>query len=114
FNLGSAETPGIPGSGYSLSALISYLGRINYDFDSRYLATISFRSDGSSRYSKNNKWGYFPSGALAWRISEEEFLKSSSLISDFKLRIGWGLTGSEAIGAYATLNQLGSGKTIFD
>lgn len=113
-NLGSANTPGIPSSGYSFATLLSYLGRVNYSYNSKYLATVSFRADGSSRYSEGNKWGYFPSAALAWRVSEEEFLKNSSFISDLKIRASWGQTGSQAIGAYATLNNLGAGKTVFD
>ncbi|MCE6988078.1 TonB-dependent receptor [Dyadobacter sp. CY323] len=113
-DLAAANTPGIPGSSYSKSSLLSYLGRVNYAFDSRYLATASFRVDGSSKYSEGNKWGYFPSAALAWRISNEAFLKDNTFISDLKLRLSWGLTGSQAIGPYATLNQLLSGKTVFD
>ncbi|MDF7820247.1 TonB-dependent receptor [Runella sp. MFBS21] len=112
--LGSAITPGIPNSGYSKSVLLSYLGRINYTFKDKYLATVSIRRDGSSRYSEGNKWGYFPSGALAWRISNEDFLKSNTFISDLKLRASWGLTGSQAISPYATLNQLSSFRTVFD
>lgn len=113
-NLGSANTPGIPSSSYSFSTLLSYLGRINYSFNSKYLATVSFRADGSSKYSEGNKWGYFPSAALAWRLSEEAFIKDIPAISDLKLRSSWGLTGSQAIGAYATLNNLTAGKTVFD
>jgi TonB-linked SusC/RagA family outer membrane protein len=113
-NLGSANTPGIPSSSYSLATLLSYLGRVNYSYNSKYLATVSFRADGSSRYSEGNKWGYFPSAALAWRVSEEDFLKSNSLISDLKVRASWGQTGSQAIGAYATLNNLSAGKTVFN
>lgn len=114
YDIGSATTPGIPTSSYAESSIISYLGRVNYVFNNKYLATVSFRTDGSSKYSKGNKWGYFPSTALAWRISNEDFFKSISFISDLKLRVGWGMTGSQAIDAYATLNQLGSGKTVFD
>ncbi|MDF7817161.1 TonB-dependent receptor [Runella sp. MFBS21] len=114
YDLGAANTPGIPSSSYSKSTLLSYLGRLNYSYDSKYLATVSFRVDGSSKYSEGNKWGYFPSAALAWRISNEEFLKNNTFISDLKLRVSWGLTGSQAIGPYATLNQLFSGKTVFD
>lgn len=113
-NLGSANTPGIPSSGYSLATLLSYLGRVNYSYNNRYLATVSFRADGSSRYSEGNKWGYFPSAALAWRVSEEEFLKNSNLFSDLKIRASWGETGSQAISPYATLNNLSAGKTVFD
>ena len=113
-NLEGANTPGIPNSGFSKSALLSYLGRVNYGYNSKYLATVSFRADGSSKYSEGGKWGYFPSAALAWRVSEEDFLKSNSLLSDLKVRGSWGLTGSQAINAYATLNNLNGGKTVFD
>ncbi|HLT07042.1 MAG TPA: TonB-dependent receptor [Cyclobacteriaceae bacterium] len=112
-DLGAAENPGIPTSGYNESVLLSYLGRLNYSFNKKYLFTISFRSDGSSKYSEGNKWGYFPSGAVAWRLSEENFLKNNRTISDLKIRASWGKTGSQAIDAYATLNQLMSGKTVF-
>src|SRR5690606_13608770 len=70
--------------------------------------------DGSSKYSPGNKWGYFPSAAVAWKISNEDFFEQGKVFSDLKLRASWGLTGSQAIGAYATLNQLFSGKTTFD
>lgn len=114
YNLGAAGTPGIPGSGYIKSALISFLGRVNYSYNDRYLATISFRRDGSSRYSPGSKWGNFPSAALAWRISNENFMDNVSAISDLKLRTSWGLTGSQAIDPYTTLNLLSPGKTIFN
>ncbi|WP_246859427.1 TonB-dependent receptor [Spirosoma sp. KCTC 42546] len=113
YDLASASTPGIPSSGYTKSVLLSYLARVNYAYSSKYLATVSIRRDGSSKYSEGNKWGYFPSAALAWRVSNEEFMKDNSLISDLKVRASWGLTGSQAINAYATLNQLYSGKTVF-
>lgn len=112
-NLGAAETPGIPTSGYSNSVLLSYLGRVNYGFDSKYLFTASFRADGSSRYSEGNKWGYFPSGAVAWKVSEEDFMKNLETVSTLKIRSSWGLTGSQAINPYATLNQLFPGYTVF-
>src|SRR5690606_24910361 len=67
-DLGSADNPGIPGSGYSKSVLVSYLSRVNYAFNNKYLLTASIRADGSSKYSEGNKWGYFPSGAVAWKI----------------------------------------------
>lgn len=114
YNLGAAGTPGVPGSNYVKSALVSFLGRANYSYDDRYLATVSFRRDGSSRYSPGSKWGNFPSAALAWRISNEDFMAGISTISDLKLRASWGLTGSQAIGPYTTLNLLSAGKTIFN
>ena len=113
-DLGAAENPGIPSSGYSKAVLLSYLGRVNYAFNDKYLFTFSFRSDGSSRYSDGNKWGYFPSGAMAWRISDEGFMRDNTVFSDLKLRASWGLTGSQAIPPYATLNLLSAGNTVFD
>ncbi|MEI7829987.1 MAG: TonB-dependent receptor [Prolixibacteraceae bacterium] len=112
-NIGSATTAGIPSSGYSKWVLLSSIARVNYNFDSRYLFTFSFRADGSSRYSEGDKWGYFPSGSMAWRISEEQFMKKVSLISDLKLRASYGVSGSQAISAYSTLNNLSSGQTVF-
>lgn len=112
-NLGSASVPGIPSSSYTKSVLLSYLARMNYGFDNRYLFTVSFRADGSSKYSDGNKWGYFPSAAFAWKVKEENFLKDVDLLSDLKVRVSYGITGSQAISAYATLNNLYSGKTVF-
>ena len=113
YDLGSASTPGIPSSGYSKSVLLSYLGRVNYSLNSKYLFTASIRADGSSKYSEGSKWGYFPSGAFAWKVKEENFMKDVKLISDLKFRTSYGFTGSQAINAYATLNQLASGKSVY-
>ncbi|MDX1640056.1 MAG: TonB-dependent receptor [Balneolaceae bacterium] len=112
-NLEAAQTAGIPSSSFTESTILSSLGRVNYTFDNKYLFTASFRADGSSRFTKGNKWGYFPSGAIAWRISEEEFMSDIEYISDFKLRSSWGVTGSQAISPYSTLNQLFAGNTVF-
>lgn len=114
YELQAAATPGIPNSGYSKSVLESFLARVNYNYNNKYLVTLSGRADGSSKYSEGNKWGYFPSAALAWKISNEDFFKDINFISAFKLRTSWGLTGSQAISPYATLSQLYSGKTTFD
>jgi TonB-linked SusC/RagA family outer membrane protein len=113
YNLGAAAVPGIPTSGKTESTLLSYLGRVNYSFNNKYLLTTSFRADGSSRFSAGNKWAYFPSAALAWRVSEENFLKDNAYISDMKVRTSWGLTGSQAIAPYSTLNQLQARYTTF-
>ncbi|MEB2773882.1 TonB-dependent receptor [Algoriphagus sp. D3-2-R+10] len=113
-NLGAANVPGIPTSGYAKSVLLSYLGRLNYSFGNKYLFTATFRSDGSSRYSEGNKWGYFPSGAVAWKISEEGFMREQQTISDLKIRASWGKTGSQAISPYSTLNRLFPGYTPFE
>lgn len=95
--------------------LASYIGRVNYSFDDRYLATVTFRADGSSRFGKNNKFGYFPSAALAWRVSNESFLKEVSLLSSLKLRLGWGRTGNQEIGDYPALSTYQpAGSAIWD
>lgn len=77
--------------------LLSFYGRLNYSFDNRYLFTATLRSDASSRFSKNNRWGLFPSVALAWRISQEDFMKDQNILSDLKLRLGYGVTGQQDI-----------------
>ncbi|KKM92968.1 hypothetical protein LCGC14_1213120, partial [marine sediment metagenome] len=112
--LEAAAVPGIPNTGYSKSVLMSYLGRINYAFDDKYLFTLSMRSDGSSRYTKGNKWGNFPSAAFAWNTHKEEFIENLHIFSDLKIRASWGMTGSQAIAPYTTLNLLSSGVTVFD
>ena len=82
-------------------SLISYLARVNYNYDSKYYITASIRADRSSRFGKSNKYGYFPSVALAWRASEEDFLKSVEAITNLKLRASYGETGNNNIGNYA-------------
>ncbi len=79
------------------SYLISFFGRLNYALLDKYLLTLTVRDDGSSRFSKNNRWGLFPSAAVAWKIKEESFLKDVKVVSDLKLRIGYGVTGQQDI-----------------
>jgi TonB-linked SusC/RagA family outer membrane protein len=87
--------------------LFSYLGRVNYDYKSKYLVTASFRADGSSKFSPLNKWSYFPSGSLAWRMSEEKFIKNNfTFVSDLKLRTSYGVTGNNRVGDFASLAQM--------
>lgn len=112
YNLASSRTPGIPASSYNKSVLLSYLGRINYSYNDMVLLTGSLRADGASKYSPGEKWGYFPSFALALKIKEMA-LQNVDAISDLKLRGSWGKTGSQAINAYATMNLLQAGATIF-
>ncbi|MEH6681700.1 MAG: TonB-dependent receptor [Sediminicola sp.] len=114
YQIQSAITPGIPSTGYAESDLLSYLGRINYSLLDRYLITVSMRRDGSSRYSDGNKWGNFPSAAIAWKAGEENFVKNLNIFSDLKFRGSWGRTGSQAISPYTTLNLLSPGNTVFD
>lgn len=82
-------------------AILSYLGRVNYDYADKYYLTATIRRDGSSRFGNGNKWGWFPSAALAWRVSNEDFLKDNNTISNLKLRLGYGVTGNQEIGNYA-------------
>ncbi|WP_455638641.1 TonB-dependent receptor [Parabacteroides sp.] len=113
-NLGNQETFRMQNS-VTGNRLASYIGRVNYSFDDRYLATVTFRADGSSRFGKNNKFGYFPSAALAWRISNESFLKGVDQLTSLKLRLGWGRTGNQEIGDYPALTTYQSaGTTIWD
>ena len=82
-------------------AILSFFGRVNYAYQSKYYVTATLRRDGSSRFGDGNKWGWFPSTALAWRLSEENFLQDSKVIDDLKLRVGYGVTGNQDIGNYA-------------
>ncbi len=93
-------------SNSSGSALVSYLGRANYTFMSRYIFTASIRSDGSSKFSEQNRWSYFPSGAFAWRFSEENFMRHIKQISDAKLRISYGITGNNRVNDFAYLSSI--------
>jgi TonB-linked SusC/RagA family outer membrane protein len=93
-------------SGFSDNKLISYLGRVNYTFADKYLLTLTGRYDGSSRFSANNKFAFFPSGAVGWRISEEGFMQNVKAVSNLKLRASYGVAGNQAIGNYQTLGQL--------
>ena len=114
YDINAADTKGLPTSSYSDWKLLSFLGRANYNYDNRYLLTVNFRADGSSRYSKGNKWGYFPSAAFAWRASQEDFLRNAGWLSELKLRVGYGVTGSTAISPYSTQNTLESVNVVFD
>ena len=117
-DLGSGSQPGIPTSGRSKWSLSSYLGRINYGLLDRYLLTLTARADGSSKFGTDNKWGFFPSAALAWRVSDEAFLAQSNAINDLKIRGSYGITGNSQIGEYLSLASLGGynytfGRTFF-
>lgn len=91
--------------------LISFTGRIAYAFKDRYMLTATGRYDGSSRFGKNNKWGFFPSVGAAWRVSEESFLSNNPVVTDLKIRASWGITGNQEIGNYNSLSQLISDNT---
>jgi TonB-linked SusC/RagA family outer membrane protein len=95
-------------SGTSKNSLASGLARINYTLMNRYILTFNMRADGSSRFGANKKWGYFPSGALAWRVSDEHFMQNIHAISELKLRLSYGLTGNQDITSYLSLAQYGT------
>lgn len=105
-NLGAGALPGTPSSEVNEWTLLSWLGRANYSLLDRYLFTVTGRYDGSSKFGANNKWGFFPSVAFAWRLSEEAFLRNAGWLSDAKLRLTYGATGNQEIGTYASLAQL--------
>lgn len=93
-------------SGYTRENLVSYAGRVNYSYKGKYLASVSVRTDGSSKLGTGNKWDVFPAAAFAWRISDEDFLQNARHLSDLKLRVSYGVTGSDAITAYRTQSTL--------
>lgn len=105
-NLGLGANIGKPTSYLTKSTVESYFARLNYSYKSRYLLTLTDRYDGSSVFSEHHKWGFFPSGAAGWRVSEENFMKNISQISNLKLRASYGLTGNQSVGAYTTLPML--------
>ena len=95
-NLGDATTAA--NNGYSgILTMSSFLGRVFYSFDDKYMFTTNIRRDGSSRFAPGLHWGWFPSAALAWRVSNEEFLKENNTINNLKLRLGWGIAGNQNI-----------------
>lgn len=86
----------------------SIIGRVNYDFEGKYLLTANFRADNSSNFGPSNKWGYFPSFSAGWRLSQERFLQHVSWLDDLKLRAGWGVVGNDNVGEYAYWGRVAS------
>ncbi|WPP51979.1 SusC/RagA family TonB-linked outer membrane protein [Catalinimonas niigatensis] len=95
------------------ASILSYFGRLNYVFDDKYLLTATIRRDGSSRFGPGNKYGNFPSGSLAWRLSEERFMENVTLIDDLKLRASYGLTGNQAIADFQYLATTSPANYVF-
>lgn len=95
------------------TGLIGYFFRLNYSYKNKYMATATVRRDGSSKFGPGNKYGTFPSASLAWRLSEEDFIKDIGIIHDLKLRASYGLTGSQNIGNFNFLTTLNSGHTVW-
>jgi TonB-linked SusC/RagA family outer membrane protein len=114
YNLGGGQIPGIPTSGYDAWQMRSFFGRFNYSYKDKYLFTVTGREDGSSRFGTNVKNGFFPSAAIAWRISQEDFLKDNKTISDLKLRLSYGLTGNSEIGEYRSPANINTNNYPFN
>ncbi len=111
FGINGGNKGGLRGQSQGLSkwAIMSYLARVSYNFDSKYYVTVNFRADGSSKLAPGNRWGYFPSASVAWRLSGEDFLKDVTWINDLKLRAGWGQQGNQSgLADYAWVQQYGT------
>lgn len=110
----TTEDYSTPSDNVARNRRFSWLGRASYSYDNRYLATVTFRADGSSKFPEKS-WGYFPSFALAWRINQEKFLQDVSVLTDLKIRFGWGKVGNDNIGNDAfILNMFNNGPTFVD
>ncbi len=109
YNLQGGSTTGLT-SYYKQSTLMSYLGRINYAFMDRYLLTLSGRYDGSSKLAEGNKWAFFPSAAVAWRINEEAFMNEVDWVSSLKLRLSYGQIGNDSVDPYGSLGTVSSSQ----
>lgn len=94
--------------------LLSFIGRGNYNYKGRYLLTATLRRDGSSRFGSNNRWGWFPSASVAWRVSQEEFMNRYTWLDDFKVRAGYGITGNQNIGDYSFASVLQTIQYVFN
>jgi TonB-linked SusC/RagA family outer membrane protein len=108
YGLQNGTVPIVPTYNITQWTMASFLSRAEYGYKGKYLATVTMRADGSSRFARNNKWGYFPSAALAWRISSEKFMREVTAISNLKLRTSWGQSGNTAIPSYLTLSTIGT------
>jgi TonB-dependent starch-binding outer membrane protein SusC len=105
YNLGLNSSQSIS-SGYSNWSLLSYMGRLSYGYNNKYLLTATIRRDGSSKFQGDNRWSNFPSFSAGWKLSNEKFINDLNLFSNLKVRAGWGITGNQAVGPYSTLGLL--------
>ena len=112
--INSGLTPGIPVKNSIETSLMSFLGRANYVFKDRYYLTAGIRADGSSKFAEGNKFGYFPSMALAYRLSEEDFMKDLGVFDNLKIRTSYGKTGNQSIPAYSSLGTLADANYSFN
>ena len=110
YNLAGGSASNTSSSGFTKTNLMSYLARANYVYKDKYFVTASIRFDGSSKLAEGNKWGSFPSAAVAWRVSGEEFMKSLSWLSNLKLRLSYGQTGNDNVSAYQTQGSISGAK----
>jgi TonB-linked SusC/RagA family outer membrane protein len=108
----TSGTPGV-GTGFTENTLTSFMGRVNYTLMNKYLLTGSFRADGASVLAPGNKWSYFPSLALAWKMQEEKFLAGINWIDELKPRFGWGITGNSSVDPYTTSGPLSRNPYVF-
>lgn len=113
YNLASATLIYPPSSGISEWKLLSGLARVNYSYDGKYMLTVSMRADGSSRFGEHNKWGYFPSGAVAWRLSDEPFMSNWDFVDDLKIRASYGITGNTALNPYQSLSRISATRVVY-
>lgn len=114
-SIASALNPQKPSNNESSWSMISYLGRANYTLDDKYLFTLTGRMDGSSKFAEGKKYGFFPSGAFAWRVSREGFMKDIKAINDLKFRASYGVIGNQAIPPYQSLALVGPfGEGVFN
>src|SRR5699024_5275560 len=108
-SLGSTFTAS---NSFTTSKLMSYVGRIHYVWKNKYIFTATGRYDGSSKFRKGHRFGFFPSGSIGWRLKNEKFMKNINFINQFKIRVGYGATGSQAIGPLATRAKLVTGNGV--
>ncbi len=115
YNLGAGSIPANPSSNRTLTLKASsYFGRLNYTFHDKILATFTFRSDGSSKWPDGNRWGFFPSGALAYRLSDENFIKDLNTFSSLKVRVGYGVTGNDRVNPNLYLTTFSNYGTVMN
>ncbi|WP_460542923.1 SusC/RagA family TonB-linked outer membrane protein [Echinicola sediminis] len=114
YNLAQGTDDAVISSGWTRRRENSYFGRVNYSYDEKYMLTVTGRADGSSRFGTNNKYAFFPSAALGWKISNEDFLKGSSSIRNLKLRASYGLIGNDGIGDFTRIASPGNQQVIFN
>ena len=112
YNTGSAGTIDNISSYLNETMLLSYMGRFNYSYKDKYQLTLTGRADGSSKLAEGHKWAFFPSAAVAWRVSDEEFLRNVKPLSNLKLRLSYGVVGNDAVSPYST--QASISQTLYD